>query len=146
IHYPFSAEQIDAFRDLAAVHGHTVVHANDAAAALAAAPDTGGILGYFSPDVCAAASCLRWILSYSAGMDKFLFPEIVERDEVQISNMAGLYASQGGEHAWALLLALTRQVPAAVQNKQKRQWAGGTVVEVTGSTLGVIGMGGFGLE
>lgn len=146
IHYPFSAEQIDAFRDLAAAHGHTVVHANDEAAALAAAPDTEVILGYFSPGVCAAASRLRWIQSYSAGMDKFLFPEIIERDEVQISNVAGLYASQGGEHAWALLLALTRQLPLAAQNKQKRQWAGGTVVEVTGCTLGVIGMGGFGME
>src|SRR5690606_1164050 len=88
----------------------------------------------------------RWIQSFSTGMDKFLFPEIVARDEVQISNVAGLYASQGGEHAWALLLALTRQLPLAVHNKDARQWASDPVIEVAGMTLGVIGMGGFGIE
>lgn len=147
IHYPFDAEQIEAFRQLAAARGdHTVVFAADEAAARAAAPEAGVILGYFLPEVCAAAPHLRWIQSFSTGMDKFLFPAIVERDEVQISNVAGLYASQGGEHAWALLLALTRQLPLAVHNKEQRRWAGGEVVEIAGSTLGVIGMGGFGME
>lgn len=147
IHYPFTPEQIEAFQQVAAqCGGHTVVHAADEAAALAAAPDAEVILGYFPPSVCAAAPRLRWIQSFSAGMDKFLFPEIIARDEVQISNVAGLYASQGGEHAWALLLALTRQIPLAVHNKDKHRWAGEPVIEVTGSTLGVIGMGGFGME
>lgn len=146
IHYPFTPEQIEAFRQAAAQHGHTVIHAADEAAALAAAPDAEVILGYFLPAVCAAAPRLRWIQSFSAGMDKFLFPEIIARGEVQISNVAGLYASQGGEHAWALLLALTRQIPLAIHNQDKHRWAGEPVIEVTGSTLGVIGMGGFGME
>jgi phosphoglycerate dehydrogenase-like enzyme len=103
-------------------------------------------MGYFLPPVCAAAPKLRWVQSFSTGMDKFLFPEIIERDEVQVSNVAGLYASQGGEHAWALLLALTRQLPLAVHNKDKRLWKGENVVEVAGFTMGVIGMGGFGME
>jgi phosphoglycerate dehydrogenase-like enzyme len=60
--------------------------------------------------------------------------------------VAGLYASQGGEHAWALLLALTRQIPAAVKNMEARAWSAGSVVEIAGTTLGVIGMGGFGME
>jgi phosphoglycerate dehydrogenase-like enzyme len=79
-------------------------------------------------------------------MDKMLYPEIIERDEVAISNVAGLYASQGGEHAWALLLALTRQLPAAVKNMERKAWTGEPVVEIAGTTLGVIGMGGFGVE
>jgi phosphoglycerate dehydrogenase-like enzyme len=114
--------------------------------ALAAAPEIEVIMGSFRPNVCAAAPKLRWIQSFSTGMDKFLFPEIVERDEVAISNVAGLYASQGGEHAWALLLALTRQIPTAVKNMEKRTWSAGSVVEIAGTTLGVIGMGGFGVE
>jgi phosphoglycerate dehydrogenase-like enzyme len=147
VYYPFTSEQLDAFSDLAAQRGgHTVVYAQDEAEAVKAAPNVEVILGYFPPAVCAAAAKLRWIQSFSAGMDKFLFPEIVQRDEVQISNVAGLYASQGGEHAWALLLALTRQIPLAVHNKDRRQWAGTAVVEVAGGTLGVIGMGGFGQE
>jgi phosphoglycerate dehydrogenase-like enzyme len=146
IHYPFTTEQVEAFRQVAAAGGHTVVFAQDAEAALQAAPETEVILGSFLPSVCAAAPKLRWIQSYSTGMDKFLFPEIIARDEVEISNVAGLYASQGGEHAWALLLALTRQLPLAVHNKDKRLWQGADVVELNGCTLGVIGIGGFGVE
>jgi phosphoglycerate dehydrogenase-like enzyme len=146
VHYPFEPEQFEAFRELGARHGHTVVCVTEEADALAAAPEAEVILGHFRPSVCAAATNLRWVQSFSTGMDKFLFPEIVERDEVAISNVAGLYASQGGEHAWALLLALTRQIPTAVKNMEQRAWSAGSVVEIAGTTLGIIGMGGFGVE
>src|SRR5688572_9733879 len=145
VHYPFEAEQFEEFKALGARHGHTVVCVTEEADAVAAAPETEVILGHFRPAVCAAAPKLRWVQSFSTGMDKFLFPEIIERDEVAISNVAGLYASQGGEHAWALLLALTRQIPLAVKNMERKAWSGGVVVEIAGTTLGVIGMGGFGV-
>ncbi len=146
VHYPFEPEQFEAFKELGVQHGHTVICVTEEADALAAAPEIEVIMGSFRPNVCAAAPKLRWIQSFSTGMDKFLFPEIVERDEVAISNVAGLYASQGGEHAWALLLALTRQIPTAVKNMEERTWSAGSVVEIAGTTLGVIGMGGFGVE
>jgi phosphoglycerate dehydrogenase-like enzyme len=148
VYYPaFTQEQIEACRNLVASLGdHTLYIANNDAEALAVAPEVDAILGHFPPAVCAAAPNLRWVQSFSTGMDKFLFPEIIERDEVEISNVAGLYASQGGEHAWALLLALTRQIPLAVHNKDKKLWQSDPVVEIAGTTLGVIGMGGFGVE
>jgi phosphoglycerate dehydrogenase-like enzyme len=146
VHYPFEPEQFEEFRALGARHGHTVTCVTEQSEALAVAPEVEAILGHFSPAVCAAAPNLRWIQSFSTGMDKFLFPEIVEREEVAISNVAGLYASQGGEHAWALLLALTRQIPASVKNMAEHKWTAAPVVEVAGTTLGVIGMGGFGVE
>lgn len=146
VHYPFEPEQFEEFKALGARNGHTVICVTEEADALAAAPEAEVILGHFRPNVCAVASKLRWIQSFSAGMDKFLFPEIVERDEVAISNVAGLYASQGGEHAWALLLALTRQIPQSIKNMEEHAWSGGSVVEVSGMTMGLIGMGGFGIE
>ena len=146
VQYPFTDEQVDSFRQLAAGMGHEVYHTNDDAEAVAAAPDIEVILGWFKPDVCAAAPNLRWIQSFSTGMEKFLFADIIERDDVQISNVAGLYASQGAEHAWALLLALTRQIPLAVHNKDRHAWEGKEVIELAGSTLGLIGLGGFGIE
>lgn len=147
VYYPFTDEQIEEIRDLAARHGEHVVYAvKTEAEAVTAAPEVEVLLGAFPPPVCAAAPKLRWIQTFSAGMDKFLYPAIVERDEVQISNVAGLYASQCAEHAWALLLALTRRLPLAVHHKDAHVWAGEPVIEVTGMTLGIIGMGGIGME
>ena len=38
-----------------------------------------------------------------------LFPEIIDPDVI-VTNMAGLYANQGAEHAWVLLLSLARGI------------------------------------
>ena len=145
IQYPFTDEQHQQFVQLASGDHQALIAADDAEA-ISLAGEVEVIMGHFKPAVCAAAPNLKWIQSFSAGMDKFLFPEIIERDEVAISNVAGLYAPQGGEHAWALLLALTRGIDESIRRNAERKWAGGATVELTGMTLGVIGMGGFGIE
>jgi D-2-hydroxyacid dehydrogenase (NADP+) len=146
IQYPFTEEQIEAFQTVAARYNSQVYHVADEGEALRYAPECEVILGWFLPSVCAAAPNLRWIQSFSTGMEKFLFPEIIERDEVMISNVAGLYASQGAEHAWALLLALTRGITTSWDNMKQKKWGGGSNVELAGTTLGLIGLGGFGIE
>jgi phosphoglycerate dehydrogenase-like enzyme len=147
IYFDFNEEQLDAFRRIARDHGsHQVLWVKSEEEALPLAADAEVILGHFPPAVCAAAPRLRWVQSFSAGMDKFLFPEIIARPEVTITNMAGLYAPQGGEHAWALLLALSRGIHQAIRHNDRREWKSGPVFELTGSTLGLVGLGGFGLE
>lgn len=147
VHYPFTDEQHDRLRQLARENGgHEVFVVSSDQEAMAVADTIDIIVGHFSPAVCAAAPNLRWIQSFSTGMDKFLFPAIIARDEVVISNVAGLYAPQGGEHAWALLLALTRGLDRSIRHNDQRKWAGGTTVELTGQTLGLVGLGGFGIE
>jgi D-2-hydroxyacid dehydrogenase (NADP+) len=146
LYYPFAAEQVAALREVATRHGSELYHVGDESEALRYAPECEVILGAFPPAVCAAATGLRWVQSFSTGMDKFLFPEIIAREGVMISNVAGLYASQGAEHAWALLLALTRRLPEAIHNQDRKVWASGPVVELAGCTLGLIGLGGFGIE
>ena len=146
IHFSFDEAQIEAFQQIAYKYGaHEVCHATSEEEALQFAPETEVILGLFLPSVCAAAANLRWIQSNSAGMDNFLFPEIIERDDVMVTNMAGLYASQGSEHAWALLLSLARGIPYVMGPEGRRAWQM-PVLELTGGTLGIIGLGGFGME
>jgi len=145
IYFSFSPEQIQIFQQIADVHGqHKVVQAHSESEAIAMAEDAEVLLGLFPPAVCEAAPDLRWIQSHSAGMDNFLFPEIINRD-VMVTNMAGLYASQGAEHAWALLLSLTRGVPSTTDDNGRKVWPM-PALELTGGTLGIIGLGGFGLE
>jgi phosphoglycerate dehydrogenase-like enzyme len=146
LHYPFDEAQVNAFKEVAKRCGnHEVLFTNDDNEAICLAGDVSVLIGHFKPEVCAAAPRLKWIQSFSAGMDNFLFPEIVVRDVV-ISNAAGIHAPQGGEHAWALLLALARGIRPAVEQMQKKKWGGVNVVELSGGTLGVVGLGGFGME
>lgn len=145
IYFSFSPEQIQIFQQIADAHSqHKVVQAHSESEAIAMAEDAEVLLGLFPPAVCEAAPDLRWIQSHSAGMDNFLFPEIINRD-VMVTNMAGLYASQGAEHAWALLLSLTRGVPSTTDDNGRKVWPM-PALELTGGTLGIIGLGGFGLE
>jgi phosphoglycerate dehydrogenase-like enzyme len=146
IHYPFTPDQVEALQQLARQYDYEAIHTNDDKIALSVAPEIEVILGWFKPPVCAAAPNLRWIQSFSTGMEKFLFPEIIARDEVVISNVAGLYASQGAEHAWALLLSLTRGIHTSWDNQKRKHWGGGSNIELAGMTLGLIGLGGFGIE
>ena len=149
VFFPFSPEQITELTDLARSLGdHEILHADNEQEASRLVSDCEVILGHFPEPVTTAAGNLRWIQSFSAGMDKFLYPAVIERDEVVVTNMAGLYAPQGGEHAWALLLALARGLLPAIRNMGERSWGGGglPIIELTGSTLGIIGLGGFGLE
>ena len=148
IHYPhFTDDQVKHIQKLAADIGeHEVIYAISDEEALSHAAEVEALMGLIRPEVFAAAPNLRWAQSFSTGLDNVLFPELIESDVV-LSNVAGLYARQGAEHAWALLLALARGLHHFVRSQDKHIWKGGySLVSVTGLTLGIIGMGGFGME
>ena len=147
VYYGFTEEELDRMKGMVSRLGdHQLVHASSDEEALADIADAEVLMGHFPATLTDAGKHLRWIQSFSAGMDKLLDPGIVERDEVTLTNMAGLYAPQGGEHAWALLLSLARGILPAVQSHLRREWKGGAAVELTGGVLGIIGLGGFGME
>jgi len=147
VHFNFTDDQIAQMRDLAITCGdHELVHATSVEEAVRLAPGSEVILGIFPEEVCAATAELRWVQSHSAGMNTFLFPALIERD-ITVTNMAGIYAPQGGEHAWALLLALSRGLHRALRNQAEHNWGNaGPMIELTGGTMGLIGLGGFGVE
>ena len=148
VYFDFSEDQIAAFRSVARDNGgHEVLVAASEEEAIAQAADIEALLGHFPPALCQAAPALRWIQSFSAGMDTYLAPEIVARQELTITNAAALYAPQGAEHAWALLLALSRGLHGTLRRQDQRLWGGGgPAIVLAGGTLGIIGMGGFGIE
>src|SRR5262245_24958201 len=143
VFYDFDEAQLAGLRE--AAPGAELRHARTAEEAAEMTADAEVLLGYFPPSVVAAARRLRWIQSHSAGMDSFLYPEVIESDVV-VTNMAGVYAGQGAEHAWALLLALARGIPAFVRGLLRREWWRGAMIEVLAGTVGVIGLGGFVVE
>lgn len=97
----------------------------------------------------AEAPALRWIQLASAGADHLRALPIWSSD-IQITSARGLYAQPVAEHALALLLALTRRVPAMVRAQQEHGWIHNAfdhelqATELRGKTLGIVGWGKIG--
>src|SRR5688572_22904740 len=117
----------------------------DKAEQLAAARDAEVIYGWLTPELLAATTDLKWVHISSAGVDRCLFPEIVRHPAV-MTNARGVAAVSIAEHAFALILALTRGLPLAFRNQQERRWAPTSLIEICGQTLGIVGMGRVGRE
>lgn len=87
---------------------------------------------------------LKWVQTFSAGVDMFLFPEFVE-SEVVLTSGKGFVGIPLAEHAFGLLLALTRGIAPAAHH---RKWDGYPYEsqELYGKVMGVVGFGGTGRE
>ncbi|MEZ4529679.1 MAG: hypothetical protein R2855_01505 [Thermomicrobiales bacterium] len=84
--------------------------------------DADVLCGRPDAEVLAAAKQLRLVQSQSAGVDFLMnFPELVESDVV-LSKTRGAHAPSIAEHAFALLLALTRKILASLDYQHKHQW------------------------
>ena len=141
--FPFSAAERGTLDAVARRHGgHEVVYVDDPGEALAIAGDAEAVMGNLTPGLMLAARTAKWAHSFSAGLDKLLNEQVAALS-LTLTNMAGKYAVQGGEHAWAFLLALSRGVGFAAAVKR---WQSPQVVSLTGGTLLIIGLGGFGME
>jgi phosphoglycerate dehydrogenase-like enzyme len=105
---------------------------------------------YGRPDkeVLDAAKQLKLVQSQSAGVDFLMnFPELVASDVV-LSNTRGAHAPSIAEHAFGLLLSLTRKIPASLDYQHKHQWRWDGAYreprEIMGSTIGIVGYGQIG--
>ena len=54
----------------------------------------------------------------------------------------GIHAVQVFEHAFGLLLGLTRGIGEAARNQLAHRWSWPTVIDLAGMTMGVLGLGG----
>ena len=101
------------------------------------------LFGRFHRKTLRAAKKLKWIQYTSAGVEKILWPELVS-GPVVLTNMQRIYAPGIAETAMALLLALSRRIDDYVRQTDRHQWNGLDAVEVGGSTMGLVGLGGIG--
>lgn len=117
----------------------------DSGEQLAAARDAEVIYGWVTPELLAATARLKWVHVASAGVERFLFPEMVRHPAV-MTNARGVAAASIAEHAFALILAFTRRLPLAFRHQQERKWAHTSLIEICGQTLGIVGLGRVGRE
>src|SRR5207245_3777997 len=94
-----------------------------------------------------AAKSLRWLQNTAAGADMMMFSEMVASD-VLLTGDKGLVGEHLADHAFGLLLTLTRQLKRAIL-EAPNSWPSRVpmrrqMTELTGRTVGIVGLGGAG--
>ena len=109
-------------------------------------PDAHVIFGGFSKDDLARAKQLKWIQWGAAGVEGIMWPELVN-SPVVLTNMQRMFAPPISETVFALLLALTRGIDRYTVQTHEHKWQPvGGLVEISGKTMGVVGLGGNGTD
>jgi phosphoglycerate dehydrogenase-like enzyme len=78
------------------------------------------VFGQPDPQAVPAAGKLRWIHLSSAGYERYMTAEFraeVARRGIVVTNSSAVYAAPCAEHMLAVMLALARQLPAAIQEQ-----------------------------
>ncbi|MFN8590039.1 MAG: D-glycerate dehydrogenase [Thermomicrobiales bacterium] len=93
---------------------------------------------------------LRVVSNLAVGYDNIDVPAATERG-VLICNTPGVLTNATADHTWALLLAAARRIPESIAYVREDKWkTWGPLLllgqEVTGATLGIVGMGRIGKE
>ena len=94
-------------------------------------------------DTLASATKLRWIQNSSAGLERLLFPELIE-SSITITNGRGLYAPALAEFVMLSALYFSKDVPRLDAGRRERRWDRFTCNDLAGQTMGIIGYGGTG--
>ena len=124
-----------------------IVEPKDEAARLKEIPDTDILFGDFNRSLFDAARQLKWVQVLGAGVDGLLFPEFVESDVVLLS-AKGYVGPHLADQTWALILGLIRGVGRAVRERTwENRWSiRDETWELAGRTLGIVGLGGTGID
>jgi len=139
--------ELQAVEAIAREAGLEVAVAGTTESQIAAIADAEIAFGGITEEVFRHARRLRWIQSVGAGVDRYLTPVFAESDVV-LTSEKGQVGTHLAEHAFAHLLALTRGIATALRERrwQARLGIRAAAWELTGRTMGVIGLGGTGVE
>ena len=129
----------------AAGPGARLVEAKEPAAQRTEIVDADILFGRVTPDVFALARKVSYYHSIGAGVDAILSPELVESDVV-LASEKGEVGIHLAEHAFALLLGLTRGVHTALRRPdyELREPIRRVQQELFELTMGIVGFGGTG--
>lgn len=105
--------------------------------------DADGFYGAITPRILRAAKQLRWVQAPLAGLERYMFPELIDHPAV-LTNMRGVYSDMVPEHAFGLMLGLARGLHRYAWFQKERRWEPREVQLLAGQTLGIIGLGGIG--
>ena len=101
------------------------------------------LYGVVSEEALPHAKSLQWVMQPFVGVERSMYPAFKE-SPITLINSKRLYGPQLAEHAFALLLSLTRGVNTQLDLMREKEWKWLPCVEVSGMTMGILGLGGIG--
>jgi len=92
---------------------------------------------------------LRWVQSWSAGVDTFPMEQMASSG-VYLTTTSGIHAYPLSESILAMMLAFTRKLHIHIRQQMESRWEQGGIArpteELHGKTVGIIGVGAIGEE
>ncbi len=109
------------------------------------------LIGLCSAELLEQADDLRWIQLYSAGVEKCVSLSEFTARKPLLTNMQRIAAPVIAEHVIAMMMSLSRQLPAFENAKRKGDWRRDPAITenmrvIKGKTMLVVGLGGIGTE
>lgn len=142
------------------------VNARNESEALPAMPEADAFLGKITPALLARADRLRWVQSFTASLEHYMFPELVEHPCV-LTNARGLFGDVIADQVMGYILCFARNLHIYIRRQVEHRYEplGGESARVSnatgpgvvnamdratiylpGASLGVIGYGAIGAE
>jgi phosphoglycerate dehydrogenase-like enzyme len=164
IHPPVEPER------LAALHASAPdaewANAPDATSAIAAVVGADAFLGKVTPEILAQADRLRWVQSFTASLEHYMFPALAAHP-CTLTNMRGLFGDVIADQVMGYVLCFSRNLHVYIRRQLEHRYEplGGESARVSNTsgpgtvnamdqatiflpdaTMGVIGLGAIGSE
>lgn len=98
---------------------------------------------YALPDLLKRCPRLRWVQTGSHGVDHLWESGLLE-SPVVVTCARGTYAGPMAEFVLCMMLLLAKQGRRLIANQERRNWEVFTMEELSGKTVGIIGLGSIG--
>jgi phosphoglycerate dehydrogenase-like enzyme len=86
---------------------------------------------------------LRWVAGLGAGYEQYPIERLAD-EGVVLTTAAGIHSAAVAEHAFALLLSLTRRIGESVRHMSEPRWVPLLGEELAGKKMAIIGLGRIG--
>jgi phosphoglycerate dehydrogenase-like enzyme len=150
----------------AAAPGAEWVNAASAVEAESAMPGTDAFIGKLTPAMLARADRLAWVQSFTASLEHYMFPALVEHP-CKLTNARGLFGDVIADQVMGYVLCFARNLHTYVRQQVEHRYEpkGGEAARVSAmagpgtvnamdqatiylpdASMGIIGMGGIGCE
>lgn len=164
IHPAVDAERFTALK--IASPGAEWVNAADHTAAQEAIRGADALLGKMTPEILSRSDRLRWVQTFTASLEHYMFPELVEHS-CTLTNARGLFGDVIADQVMGYILCFARNLHTYIRQQVEREWqpvgdesarvdnlyGPGTVnaidratIFLPDATLGIVGFGAIGAE